>query len=524
MKYAQLFKPRSTPQTSPIPGTGQVPNNAGGFTWTLDRWAVLDRFLILGSETGTYYASPQKLTADSVDELLLLIRVDGERVVRRVVEVSLAGLAPKNDPAILVLALCASMGDDGTRATAFRALPAVCRTGTHLFAFAELCDGLRGWGRGLRRAIAAWYNSKPVAELEYQLLKYGQREGWSNRDLLRLAHPVPASAEHRALYKWVVDGDVTGTMPKIEAMLKVREAKTAATVAEIVRESALPREAIPTEWLNKPEVWEALLESMPMTAMIRNLATMTRVGLLKPGAAATDKVVRSLSQGERLKRARVHPMSLLIAHRTYALGRGMRGSGVWTPVPAIVDALDLAFYGAFQNVEGAGKRFLLGIDVSGSMSCGWIAGAPVTPCEAATAMAMVTVATEDSVTPMAFSSEFRPLNLSRRMKLDQALSLTQAQAIGATDCSLPMTFALNRRLPVDVFVIYTDNETWAGRIHPAQALRQYRDKMGIAAKLIVVGLTSTGFTIADPADPGMLDVVGFDASAPAAMNQFVIAG
>jgi len=67
---------------------------------------------------------------------------------------------------------------------------------------------------------------------------------------------------------------------------------------------------------------------------------------------------------------------------------------------------------------------------------------------------------------------------------------------------------------------YTDNETWAGRMHPVEALQQYRRKSGIAAKLIVSGMTSTGFSIADPSDGGMLDVVGFDSDAPSVMADF----
>ena len=50
-----------------------------------------------------------------------------------------------------------------------------------------------------------------------------------------------------------------------------------------------------------------------------------------------------------------------------------------------------------------------------------------------------------------------------------------------------------------------------------QALRQYRERTRIAAKLVVVGLVSNEFSIADPADAGMLDVVGFDTAAPAAI-------
>ncbi|MGV3615189.1 MAG: TROVE domain-containing protein [Fimbriimonas sp.] len=522
MIYTKLFNRKQTPQSMPIPGSGQVPNHAGGYSFALDKWSVLDRFLILGSETGTYYVDAHRLTRDNVNSLLELIAEDGERVVLRIAEVSVAGRAPKNDPAIFALAICASMGDDATRASALQALPMVCRTGTHLFQFAATCDGLRGWGRGLRRAIGAWYNAKPAEELELQLVKYQRREGWSHRDLLRLAHPKPATETHRALYKWAVDDEVKAEgMPRVEAMRKLREVSNPQTAARIVREARLPREAVPTEWLTKPEVWEALLEEMPMMAMVRNLATMTRVGVLTTTSAATKTVVQRLKDGDRLRRARVHPVALLMAQRTYGSGHGFRGSGTWTPVKSIVNALDDAFYAAFTNVTPTGKRHLLGIDVSGSMSAAMISGTALSAAEGAAAMAMVAVNSEEDVTTMAFAGEFKRLDLRREMRMDKVLSLTTRMNFGSTDCSLPMTWALRNRKKVDAFVVYTDNETWSGGIHPVQALRQYRDTMGIDAKLIVVGMTATEFTIADPNDPGMLDVVGFDAAVPEVMAQFV---
>ena len=75
-------------------------------------------------------------------------------------------------------------------------------------------------------------------------------------------------------------------------------------------------------------------------------------------------------------------------------------------------------------------------------------------------------------------------------------------------------------MQIDVFCIYTNSETWAGDVHPSEALKQYRQKTGIPAKLVVVGMTSNGFTIADPQDPGMMDVVGFDPAAPQAIKEF----
>jgi len=94
---------------------------------------------------------------------------------------------------------------------------------------------------------------------------------------------------------------------------------------------------------------------------------------------------------------------------------------------------------------------------------------------------------------------------------------------GRTDCSLPMSWAQKNRVEADAFVIYTDNETWFGE-HPVKALQRYRDEMGIDARLVVVGMTATQFTIADPEDAGMLDVVGFDTAAPEVISRFAAGG
>ena len=92
---------------------------------------------------------------------------------------------------------------------------------------------------------------------------------------------------------------------------------------------------------------------------------------------------------------------------------------------------------------------------------------------------------------------------------------------GGTDCALPMLYALERGIAADAFIIYTDSETWAGVIHPAVALKQYRERTGIPARLVVVGMVANGFSIADPNDAGMLDVVGFDTATPAVIADFI---
>ncbi len=122
---------------------------------------------------------------------------------------------------------------------------------------------------------------------------------------------------------------------------------------------------------------------------------MTRVGLLSPGSDATKHVIDELGDADKLRRARVHPIAVLAALRTYGSGFSVRGHHQWNPVAQVVDALDGAFYAAFGNVEPAGVRLLLALDVSGSMGHGAVAGVQgLTPRDASAAMALVTAATE----------------------------------------------------------------------------------------------------------------------------------
>jgi 60 kDa SS-A/Ro ribonucleoprotein len=521
MKFTKHWNKKQTAQNQPIPGSGQVRNSAGGFAWEITPWQKLDRFLILGTEGGTFYVTEQKLTVGHAENLVKLLKEDGERVVQRIVEISQAGRAPKNDAAIFGLAMAAAYGETPVRQAAFEAVPKVCRTGTHLFQFVSETEAIRGWGRGMRRAVQNWYNATPVEDLTYQAIKYQQRNGWSHRDLLRLGHPKPASDGHKVLFKWIVDGELTGANAKLEAFEKLKSTANVDEAVRLITDGRMPRECVPTQLLNEKKVWEALLQDMPLTAMVRNLGNMTKIGLLQANSEATRKVVAELTDAERLKRARVHPIALLLAHATYTKGRGMRGKGEWAPVPKVIDALDEAFYKAFEFVQPTNKRYLLGIDVSSSMSHAFVGGTPLSACEAATAMAMVTMQTEEDVTPMAFTTSFKEIPLSRRMRLADALKHTKDRNFGGTDCALPMVYARKKKLEVDVFVVYTDNETWAGSIHPAQALNEYRQATGIPAKLVVMGMCSNGFSIADPRDPGMLDVVGFDTTVPQAMREFV---
>ena len=521
MQYSSHVKPDTTPQSEPLIGKDMVKNNAGGFVFKTSSWMQLNRFLLMGSEGGTYYVKERPLTQENAKNTIACIKENGEKALNEIVRVSTNGLAAKNGPAIFALALVCTHGDAYVKRLAYDKIGDVCRIGTDLFTFCQSIQDLRGWSRGLRKAVAKWYLAKNSDKLAYQLIKYRQRNGWTHRDVMRLSHPKTKDKNLNSLLAFAVGKPKHCIHPKVEAFEALQKETDIGAASLLIIDQDLPREAVPTELLKSPFIWDVLLQKMPLHAMTRNLGVMTANGLITSNFDEATNLVCSKLNQEAILKSKIHPIQILLALKTYAKGRGVKGKLSWTPVQKVVDALDQAFYMAFDNVESTKKNYLLSLDVSGSMDSE-ILGMPLSAREASSAMAMVTAKTEPNHQITAFSNTYVNLGISPFARLKDIVEATARLPFSGTDCALPMIYATKLKLPIDVFIVYTDNETWAGQKHPCIALNEFRQASGRAAKLIVVATSSTGFTIADPEDPGMLDVAGFDASLPQVIRNFVM--
>ncbi|MEO1270633.1 MAG: TROVE domain-containing protein [Myxococcota bacterium] len=518
-----------------------VANRSGGRSFEVDRWTRLGRVLILGTEGGTYYVSEHDLTREAIAVVDDCLKADGPRTVRTAVEISRAGRAPRNDYAIFVIARASVMGDELTRKAANDALSQVCRTGTHLFQWASLIRQMgKGFSYGRRRAVRQWYFDRKVENLVYQVIKYRQRkvngQSWTHRDMMRLARPKVTEPQARAVTAWMLggwEGDLDhvpeGAMERIWAFERAQRTQNLDELMGLIIDHQLPRECVPTRWfghVKAARVWEALAaQGMPYTAMMRNLGNMTRIGYLSSGSDAALRIAQALADPDRIRRARIHPFNVLVALLTYKRGCGVRGSGTWTPLAPIVEALEAAFQLSFGNVPDVGKRWLIALDVSGSMCGPGLMGLPeLSPRMASAAMSTILVETQKQVSVMGFSNTFTPINIRPGMRLDTVVRNVSGLPFGSTDCSLPFNWASDlwkrNKQGFDMFVVYTDNDTNSNRIDPHIALERYRDLTGIPARLVVQAMTADRFSIANPADPGMLDLCGLDSAAPRLTTDF----
>ena len=310
----------------------------------------------------------------------------------------------------------------------------------------------------------------------------------------------------------------------LHAIHEAGEKKDVPLACALIRSGRLVREHVPTTLFGSKEIWLTLLETMPLEALLRNLGKLTQIGVA--AEKHREIVARLVNQTEVLK-ARIHPIKVLVASKVYTNGCGDSGSLTWTPNAYIGVALTDLFRISYGAVTPTGKRIMLGIDVSGSMSS-QVLGSKVLSCrDASIAMALLYMETEKNVSAVAFSETLTDLiapskfQLRRGMTLQQALAVTNGMNFSATDCVLPIQHAIRCKLPIDVFIIITDSETYAPNEHPQNALVRYREVTGIQAKLIVLGMTGNCFTIVDPNDRNTLNLAGFDTSTPEIASMFM---
>lgn len=351
---------------------------------------------------------------------------------------------------------------------------------------------------------------------------------WTLRDLMRLSHVKGVDPKIGAFILGQETAIHSGIIEGFQAMQK--ETSVCGVLNILDTFPNLPWETIPTQFLKDAAVWKKLFANGQLKgqALVRQITRLSRIGAFNDMVFAAE-VAKALVDEDMIMQTRLHPIQYLLAGITHREGQLDRnGASLWYGSPRrkdwetnakIADALDEGFHKAFKSVVPADKRTLIGLDVSGSMGANAL-GIDLSCAQVAAAMAMVTARTEPYCMVRGFSTTFKDLDITPKMDFGTIMRKMENQAYGGTDCSQPMLWAAREKVEVDTFIVVTDNETWAGSVHPHEALKAYRRKMGIPAKLVVMGVSATDFSIADPSDPGMLDVVGFDSNTPKVIADF----
>lgn len=516
MKYSKIIN--KTPQTQKhLLRPDQVKNMAGGYVFPIPPQDQLERFLLLGTEGGTFYAGEQKLTVDNAKSIIAYINTDGPAVVSTVQRFFAEKRLPKMDTGLFVLALAMAVGSAATKQAAYRAIIVCCPTATQLFTLLGDIQAMRGWSRGLRNGIAKWYTERRPENLALQLVKYRQRNGFTHRDALRLCHAKTKSEALNQLFKYAV-----GKAPAkesgsklIEAFDKAQDPKMSTPdLAKLIFTEKLTWEMVPTDRLNKPDVLAALLAHMPITALVRNLNRFSRAGMTEGYSVTTQVIVSQLST----LKCDIHPVNVMNAFLTYGSGHGFRGDTTWAVNQRIADALQDLYERSIGAVVPTGKSVLVGVDHSGSMRR-TIADMSMSALQFANVLALTFLKSEPHSDVVAFTDKQKEFPFGRRSSLTEVLKFHTPPE--NTDCSIPIEYALKKGHKYDAIAIITDNESFAGKRHSFECLAEYRKAVNKDVKIIEIATVATPSSQFPNNDRNLLRMVGFDGSVLSILNQTI---
>ena len=488
-------------------------NEAGGYGFVVKPETFVKRFLLLSRAGGTYYLSESDDADMQRDNLLKILHEDPELVA------SICASERWKLPKLQNLFMLYALGTVRHPEVFYKYFDDVIINLSNLFYFLKYrFQFKKSFGSGLRKRISAFLQKlADKGQLDYQLAKYRQREGVGFWDVLNLAHPKTylLGERNEKLVQHIMKGlelpdEAKEFAPYNWARQVANKTQDEEQIISLINEYELGREMLPTWALNSRAVWEAMLrnDAVPYVAMLRNLRNMAEYGVLE---SEEMKEIISAKIKDPITH-KIHPFQILLAlasiYKTYA-GRQRN----W-----LVNLLNDAYLLSFKAEGIPHYRSLIGVDVSGSMT--WksvVAG--LDNFELAFAIARVLYGYNPEGTKvMAFSNTFKEV---LPQVFDKPIVEDKRWPFSRTDCSLPVLYAMEKEIHTDVFIVITDNETWHGKLHPAEAIQQYRQKFNPNAKMVVIGLEAIRTSIADPQDPGMLDLEGASPDLVQVIDYFV---
>ena len=575
-----------TPQTEAIPGREErmSKNEAGGVTFTKPEELKLRMWLVMGSNDGNYYVSGDNITKDAAGIVMEYIHSGRTLELLRIIQElntaskGKASSVVRKTESIFALAMVKVFAD-GSHDLA--QLYEVIKEGVVVSTVSQLTEWLNNiymlnggkltMGNGMKRAVEGFLTTRTGKNeeqsnrwLAYQLTKYRGRTYGDHRintsDILRLAHAKPANKFQDAMFFWVLNREGDNKQTLIEAMADdatqseaidyiygfelLQRAKTDREVVELIHGRGYTWEMIPSQFMKSVDVLRALMGlpteyseparhadgnprwSMPFTALLRNVPRFAAAGLFEEHdilqrfeeVLTGDKAVASM------RWARVHPIRVLQAYKGYSSGSSRNLK--WEVIPTVKAMLEQAFYLSFGALEPTGKRTLHAVDCSYSMTSSVLGMEGFSAREASAVLMMAAIRSEklSNLILKGFNDTLSNLPITPNDSLDAVQHKMDRFDWGSTDCSLPMYYALDNNVDVEAFVMYTDNETWAGRRgHPQEALEKYRasSPSRANAKLIVWSMCYNEASVADPEDALSMELIGFDANAIDITRKFI---
>ena len=412
----------------------------------------------------------------------------------------------KDVPALL-LAVLSAKNPEVFKAT----YPKVIDNGRMLRTFVQIMrsgvTGRKSLGSLPKRLVEAWLNTASDAKL----IDAAVGTNPSLRDIVRMVHPKPMSAEREALFAWVLNKPYEAEMlpEPLKALTKYRvDASAEVPSVPFQMLTALDMDA---------EAWAQVARSAGWHMVRMNLNTFARHGVFEI-AGMTEIIAERLRDPDAIVKARVFPYQLMAAY--FAAG---------SSVPrAVKEALQDAMEIALERVVAYPGRVVVCPDVSGSMASAVTGsrkgGTSAISCiqVAALVTAAIVRANRDALV-LPFAEKVKEIEINARDSVMSNAAKLAALGGGGTSCSAPLKRLIERRERAELVILVSDNQSWVdGRATgPTETLRLWEvfQATNPTAKLVCIDLQPNRTTQALERDD-VLNVGGFSDEVFAVVERF----
>jgi 60 kDa SS-A/Ro ribonucleoprotein len=484
-------------------------NEAGGKAYSFSPEHALAQYAVTGVFNNTYYTT----AGDQLDKIKDLMKHVSNDFIGKLAIYSREHGNMKDVPAFLV----ASLLDRGASDVFKKVFHRVINDGKMLRNFVQIVRsgqvGRNCLGSMAKRMVAEWFAKRDANKIFTNSI--GSDPSLS--DVIKLAHPRPATKEHEALFAYLLGKidmpEKSGLKNHLPTLVKQYEGfknDPCGTVPEI------PFQFIAS--LNIPDsVWTEIAKSCSWTTLRMNLNTFERHGVMKD-KEMVNLIASRLSDADSVFKSKVFPYQLFTACRFYDGGNSKIEN-------ALQDALDASLY----NIPDLGENVYVCPDVSGSMSSPITGhrgtGTSKVHCiDVAALIASAILRKNKNASVIPFEGHVVNIKLNARDSVLTNAKKLAAIGGGSTNCSAALEEIIKRDNPVDAVIFVSDNESWMDRAgyHSTQGMTLWNKirKMNIHAKLICIDIqpyTTTQFS--ERSD--ILNVGGFNDTVFDVINMFI---
>lgn len=451
-------------------------NSEAALAYAFEPKHALAQYAATGTLSNTFYANAE----EQLETVLALAReLDAEFIAKTAIYARTRG-SMKDVPALLLAVLSAKSPE------VFKAaFSKVVDNGRMLRNFVQIMrsgvTGRKSLGSSPKRLVEVWLNTASDAKL----IDAAVGANPSLRDIVRMVHPKPTSAEREALFAWVLNKPYTTEL--------LPEALKALAKYKVEPSAELPAVAIPpvpfqmlTALNLHADAWAQIARSAGWHMVRMNLNTFARHGVFEI-AGMTEIVAERLRDPVAIAKSRVFPYQLMAAY--FAAGAN---------VPREVkEALQDAMEFSLKRVAAFSGRVVVCPDVSGSMASAITGsrkgGTSAISCIQVAALVTAAIVRADrNALVLPFAQRVKEIEINARDSVMSNAAKLAALGGGGTSCSAPLKLLIERSERAELVVLVSDNQSWVdGRATgPTETLRLWEvfKVKNPAAKLVCIDL------------------------------------